>query len=113
MNIVIHLTGNFVLSLALMYFEDSVDRIESEIARYVTAQFEGDRSCQELARQFATFSPILFRSKIRTAVREYQAMVLNFLKNKVLALESDAVPETRITGTSDWIWTCSLSFLTV
>jgi hypothetical protein len=75
-----------------------VDRIEAEVTRYVAAQFDGDRPCQELCRQFATFSPILFRAKIRTAVREYQAMVLNFLKNKVLALETDVVPETKITS---------------
>jgi hypothetical protein len=75
-----------------------VDRIETEVSQYICTQFEGEQACQELARRFASFSPILFRVKIRTAVREYQAMVLNFLKNKVLTLETDALPEAKITG---------------
>jgi hypothetical protein len=92
--------GELIINiLALKYFEDSVDRIESEVSNHVRSQFEVEElSNQELVRLFATFSPILFRSKIRAGIKEYQARVINFLKSEVSALENDITPESSISG---------------
>ncbi len=83
---------------ALKFFEDKLDGIETEIANYIASQFDNDLSNQELVRLFANFSPIFFRPKIRASIKEYQAKVINFLKDEVLCLENDVLPDSSISA---------------
>lgn len=82
----------------MRFFEDKLDGIETEIANYISNQFDNNMSNQELVRLFANFSPIFFRPKIRASIKEYQAIVINILKDEVLSLENDLLPESSVSA---------------
>lgn len=63
-------------------YTDKIDRVESQITNRLRDRLGAAKTGAEMFRVFSEFNPLFFRPRIRGAIQEYQAALLQQVSNE-------------------------------
>ena len=68
--------GSAAFSLALEAYDRRMDVMEERLCRLLRTKLEAAADAEELFRVFARFNPLLFRNRVRAAVKDFQRQLI-------------------------------------
>lgn len=80
------LTSFETLSILCTRYEERIDRVETRITARLRDQLGTARSANEMFRIFSRFNALFVRPHIRGAIREYQAQLIQRVKDDIESL---------------------------
>eukprot|EP00804_Cyclotella_cryptica_P026574 CCRYP_014010-RA/>CCRYP_014010-RA protein AED:0.03 eAED:0.03 QI:237/1/1/1/0.92/0.78/14/3696/3180 len=80
--------GETAFASALEGYDRKVDAIEERLARLLRDKLAACKDAEDMFRVFARFNPLLTRSRVRAAVKEFQLQLMNTVGQAVQKLQS-------------------------
>lgn len=77
-------TGEDAWENAKKRYTDKIDRVESQITNRLRDRLGAAKNGAEMFRVFSQFNPLFFRPRIRGAIQEYQATLIQQVRNTLL-----------------------------
>jgi len=80
--------GEAVFTSALEGYDRKVDAIEEHLARLLRDKLSSCQDAEDMFRVFARFNPLLTRTRVRAAVKEFQLQLMNTVGQAVQKLQA-------------------------
>eukprot|EP00985_Skeletonema_marinoi_P034911 scaffold45168_cov139-Skeletonema_marinoi.AAC.1 len=80
--------GEAVFAAALDGYDRKVDAIEEHLAKLLRDKLSSCQDAEDMFRVFARFNPLLSRTRVRVAVKEFQLQLMNTVGQAVQKLQS-------------------------
>ncbi|KAL7555016.1 hypothetical protein ACHAWF_018608 [Thalassiosira exigua] len=80
--------GNRAFASALDGYDRRVDAVEERLARLLRDRLSACRDAEDMFRVFARFNPLLARTRVRAAVKEFQLQLIDTVGKAVQKLQS-------------------------
>jgi hypothetical protein len=80
--------GEAVFASALDGYDRKVDAIEEHLAKLLRDKLSSCQDAEDMFRVFARFNPLLTRTRVRVAVKEFQLQLMNTVGQAVQKLQS-------------------------
>ena len=75
--------GNAAWEAALKRYDERIDRVETKIAARLRDQLGTAKNANEMFRIFSRYNALFVRAHIRGAIREYQAQLIQRVKDDI------------------------------
>eukprot|EP00916_Digyalum_oweni_P025987 GHVL01042788.1.p1 GENE.GHVL01042788.1~~GHVL01042788.1.p1 ORF type:complete len:2866 (+),score=438.01 GHVL01042788.1:781-8598(+) len=79
--------GTDAWEAAKKQYDDKIDRVESQITSKLRDRLGAAKTASEMFRVFSKFNALFFRPRIKGAIQEYQAALINEVKDDIQKLQ--------------------------
>jgi dynein heavy chain 1 len=80
--------GDAAFAGALEAYDRRMDGMEERLARLLRTKLEAAADAEEMFRVFARFHPLLFRTRVRAAVKDFQIQLIQTVTDAITNLQS-------------------------